>query len=337
MTLENEIRKVLMFLVSVLSAVLAIQVVAVDSPPDVPGVQLACNTVPDCLQLLRSDDPKIKGGAIATLGALKDPRAVPHLIGIVQQHVYGNDVYFYQDTPTSHAVVTAMRALGAIGDRKALPVLMDFIINERFIQYRVLAAEMIRMIGVDRENISSLLKLLNDSHSSLRFIVFETIRFADDPVSKLYTKRLVHFIPRADMIEDSVTSLPHLEPIGLHVYPDAVYLFYASASERWIMRERPIGLRKVHWLHTFLTKEPLKRVVAYYEDVHDQKVKPLNRSERQYVFAEEEGFQEEMFGKIFGFIVNSGQRGDINSPEVIVSLYEDRVLDGTAITISAPK
>lgn len=322
-----------MFLVSVLSAVLTAQGVAVD----LPGVQLVCNTVPDCLQLLGSDDPKIKGGAIATLGALRDPRAVPHLIGIVQQHVYGNDVYFYQDTPTSYAVVTAMRALGAIGDRKALPVLMDFIKKERFIQYRVLAAEMIRMIGVDRENIPFLLKLLNDSHSSVRFIIFETIRFADDPVSKLYTKRLVHFIPRADMIEDSITPLPHLESIGVPVYPDAVYLFYASVSERWIMRERPRGLRKVHWLHTFLTKDPLKRVVAYYEDVFDQKVRPLNRSERQYIYAEEEGFQQEMFGRVFGFIVNSGERAGINPPEVVVSLYEDRVLDGTAITLSAPK
>ena len=303
----------------------------------VPGVGFVCENFPSCLNLLKSDDPKIVGGAIATLGELKDPRAVPDLIRIVQQHNFGEDVYHYEDTPTSHTVVTAIRALGAIGDRQALPVLIDFTKKEEYIQYRVLAAEMIRMIGIDREDIPSLLTLLNDPHSSIRFVIFETIRFADDPVSKSYTMRLINYVPRVDMIDDTINTFPHMEAIGVPIYPGTDYLFYASVSDSWIMREHARQLMKVHWLHTFLTKDSLEDVKEYYENILKRKPVELSRLGRQYIPMSEEELERDFIGQGFSFVIRKKEHRSLSAPIVVISLYEDKVLNGTAITVSAPK
>ena len=327
----------LVVLLAGLSPVLVSRALALDPPPSIAGVEPVCNTVPDCLKLLRSEDLQIRDEAVLTLGRLKDPRAVPYLLDIVRRHVYGNNVYFYDATPTSDLVITAMRALGAIGDRRAVPVLVDFVKKEPFIQYRVLAAEMIRQIGIITENIPDLLSLLNDPHTSVRFVIFETIRRADDPVSKQYTQRFINYVPRADMIEDSVTVPPALESIGVPLYPGARYLFYVSASEQWIMRERPQKLTKTRWLHTFLTEAPLKQVVAHYEGIFIRKAMARAQIEEQYNYSGEEDPEPSFIGEGFGFILKKTERNGLRAPVIVVSIYQDKVLGGTAITISAPK
>jgi hypothetical protein len=306
-------------------------------PPRIPGVEPVCLTAADCLTQLQSKDPKTRQEAIVVLEKLKDPQAVPELIRIVEDHRYGRDVYYYEITPESQLVVTAMRALGAIRDRRAVPVLAEFIRREKFIQYRVLAAEMIRMIGVGAENIPHLLELLSDPHSSIRSVIFDAIRRADDPVTRRYAQRFTQYVPRADMIDDSITPPADEALIQLPIYPDAKYLYYASASEQWIMREGPQRLAKTQWLHTFFTKDPLEKVVDYYESRFELKALALARIEKKYNYRGTEDPEPEFIGEGYGFVLKKSARIPIRPPIVILSIYEDRILQGTAITIFSPK
>jgi hypothetical protein len=310
---------------------------AADPPVPIPGLKPVCNTVSECISRLEDEDPTVRDEAILTLGRIKDPQAVPYLIEIVKKHVYGKDVYFYDINPASHLALTAIRALGAIGDRRAIPVLVDFVKGEPFIQYRVVAAEMIRLIGVEPENIPSLLELLNDPHTSVRFVIFETIRRADSPVSKKYTQRFINYVPRADMIDDSVTPVPDPDSIGVPIYPGAKYLYYVSASEQWIMRERPQKLTKTRWLHTFSTPDSVKKVVKYYEGVFRRKAVTRAQIEQQYNYSGEEDPEPTFIGEGFGFIINRTDRASLPVPVVVVSVYEDKLLQSTAVTISAPR
>ncbi|HEY5595032.1 MAG TPA: HEAT repeat domain-containing protein [Nitrospiria bacterium] len=310
---------------------------AVHQPPDIPGVKPVCATTEECLDKIRSDDPAVKDEAVSTLGQLKDPRSVPPLIEIVRNHVPNKDEYFADIRRDNYTVVTALRALGMIGDRRAIPVLVEFIKREPFIQLRVLAAEMIRLIGMSSRDVPMLLDLLNDPHTSLRFVIFEAIRRSDDPVNKRYTQRFENYVPRADVIEDSVTPPPAPESIGVPIYPKALYLLYASASDQWIMREKPQRLSKARWLHTFFTKDPLKKVAAYYEDVLGEKSLGREEIEKTYRYGGEDDAEPAYIGQGVGFILKKADRPELKAPVVLVSVYEDKVLEGTAITISAPK
>jgi hypothetical protein len=215
--------------------------------------------------------------------------------------------------------------------------MVEFIKKEPFIQLRVLAAEMIRLIGVDPPDVPLLLDLLNDPHTSLRFVIFEAIRRSDDPVAKRYTQRFMNYIPRADVIEDSVTPPPTPESIGVPIYPTSRYLLYASVSDQWIMRERPQRLSKTRWLHTFLTQDPVKTVVSYYERILREKALPRTEIEKSYRYSSEEDADLAYIGQGFGFILKKAERSDLTAPVIVVSVYEDKVLEGTAITISAPR
>lgn len=307
--------------------------------PTIQGVETTCRSTASCLRLLRleGEDLSVRLKAVVVLGALRDPFVVPDLIDIVRNHVYGERVYHYEDTPRSLLVTTAIRALGTIGDRQAIPVLIQFIQEEAYIQFRVLAADMIRMIGIKQEDVPMLLPLLNDPHTSIRFIIFETIRFADDPVSKRYTRRFVNYVPRADMIEDSVTTSADAYSIGVSIYPDSEYLFYASASDEWIMRKWPRRLDDLHWLHTFFTQDPVEEVLSYYESLFEKSAKRLSNGARRFNFGDAEDVGNEFIGEAFGFILRKVDEAALRTPILVVSVYEDKVLEGTAITFYAPK
>jgi hypothetical protein len=306
-------------------------------PPKIPGIQPICNAVDPCLKLLDDPDPAVRDAAATRLAFLKDPKSVPPLIKIVEAHVPGGDQYFADMRRDNSLALTAMRTLGAIGDRRALPALIEFAKKEPFIQLRVLAAEMIRQIGVRTSDIPSLLDLLNDPHTSVRYVIFEAIRRADDPVTKRYTQRFVSFVPRADVMEDSVTNPPKPEQIGVPIYAGSTYLLYASASDTWIMRERPQRLSKTKWLHTFLTKDPVKQVVGFYEAAFRKRALTRAEIEKQYNYSGADDPDPKYIGDGYGFVLSKGEREALRAPIVVLSVYEDKILEGTAITISAPK
>jgi len=310
---------------------------AVDPPPDIPGVKPICSTPEECLAKSRSDDPAVQDEAVLILGRLKDPSSVPPLIEIVRNHVPDKDDYFADIRRDNYTVVTALRALGAIGDRRAVPALVEFIKSERFIQLRVLAAEMIRQIGLETPDVPLLLDLLNDPHTSVRFVIFEAIRRSDDPLTKRYTQRFMNYIPRADVIEDSVSNPPSAEGLGVPPYPASKYLLFASASNDWVMREWPERLSKVRWLHTFFTQDPVKTVVRYYEGILGEKAQPRTEIEKSYRYSGADDPEPAYIGQGFGFILKKDERPGLKSAVVVVSIYEDKVLNGTAITISAPR
>ena len=317
-----------------------VDTIPADEPPlSIPDVEMVCESAVGCIRLVRLEleNSEIRGRAIVTLGALKEKQAVPDLISIVQGHRYGDHVYHYNDAPDSLLVVTAIRALGTIGDRRAIPALIEFIQKEAYIQFRVLAAETIKMIGVDREDIPRVLDLLNDPHTSIRYVIFEAIRFADDPVSKRYTQRFVSYIPRADMIEDSVTPLPNTRSLGVPIYQKGRYVFSASASEGWIMREEPVSLGKSRWVHTFLTQEPLDEVVKFYEAALNRQAKTQQEIERDYVYTGATYSDTTFIKEGYGFIIKKSDRPVLRNPVVVVSIFRDDILDGTAVTIYAPK
>ena len=307
--------------------------------PTIQGVETTCSSTASCLRLLRleGEDFSVRLNAVVTLGALRDPLAVPDLIEIVRNHAYRDRVYHYEDTPHSLLVVTALRALGTIGDRQSIPVLIQFIQKEAYIQFRVLAADMIRMIGIEPEDVPMLLPLLNDPHTSIRFVIFETIRFADDPVSKRYTRRFVNYVPRADMIEDSVTTSADAYSIGVSIYPGSEYLFYASASDEWIMRKWPARLDDLRWLHTFFTMDSVGEVLSYYERLFDKNAKRLSDGARRFNFGDAEDVGNEFIGEAFGFILRKTEEPSLRASILLVSIYEDKVLEGTAISFYAPK
>ncbi len=310
---------------------------AVHVPPEIPGTQPVCASSRDCLELIRSADPAVKDEAVLILGKLKDPNSVLPLIEIVKGHVPNRDEHFADIRRDNYTVVTAVRALGMIGDRRALPTLAEFIKREPFIQLRVLAAEMIRQMGLRTEDIPFIFDLLNDPHTSVRYVIFEAIRRADDPISKQYTQRFINYMSRADVIEDSVTRPPPLSAIGVPIYAEATYLLYASASDDWIMRERPQRLSKTRWIHTFLTKDPIKKVVAFYESALDEAAVARAVIEKSYSYRGEEETEGAYIGVGVGFILKKAERPDLRVPVVIVSIYEDKILEGTAITISSPR
>lgn len=305
-------------------------------PPDVPGVNQVCNTVDSCLALVESSDPMVRDSAVTRLGRYKDPKAVPALIKIVEGHTPNSDEYFADVQRDTSIVYTAMRALGVIGDRRAIPVLIEFVKKEPFIQLRVLGAEMIREIGTKTEDIPLLLDLLNDPHTSVRYVIFEAIRRGDDPITKRYTQRFASYVPRADVIEDSVTPLPKPEEIGVPIYPKGRYLYYASASDRWIMREKPQRLSKTRWLHTYLTADTVKQVVDFYEGAFRKRAITRAEIEKQHNYSGEEDPDPKYMGEGFGFILSKGERASLRDPLVVLSIYEDKILGGTAITLSAP-
>lgn len=307
-------------------------------PPEIPGVRPICNAVDACLELLDDPDPAARDAAVTRLAFLKDSKSVPPLIKIVEAHVpSGGDQYFADMRRDNSLALTAMRALGAIGDRRALPALIAFAKKEPFIQLRVLAAEMIRQIGVRTADIPLLLELLNDPHTSVRYVIFEAIRRADDPVTKRYTQRFISYVPRADVTEDSVTDPPKPEQIGVPIYAGSTYLLYASASEQWIMRERPQRLNKTKWLHTFLTKDPVKQVVGFYEGTFRKRAQTRAQIEKQYNYSGADDPDPKYIGEGYGFVLTKGERDALRAPIVVVSVYEDKILEGTAVTISAPK
>jgi hypothetical protein len=306
-------------------------------PPKIPGIQPTCTAVDACLKLLDDPDPAVRDAAATRLGFLKDPKSVPPLIRIVEAHIPTGDQYFADMRRDNSLALTAMRTLGAIGDRRALPALVEFTKKEPFIQSRVLAAEMIRQIGVRTADIPSLLDLLNDPHTSVRYVIFEAIRRADDPVTKRYTQRFISFVPRADVMEDSVTNPPKAEQIGVPIYTGSTYLLYASASEQWIMRERPQRLSKTKWLHTFLTKDPVKQVVGFYEGQFRKRALTRSEIDKQYNYSGAEDPDPKYIGEGFGFVLTKGERDSLRAPIVVISVYEDKILEGTAVTISAPK
>ena len=305
----------------------------------IEGVETTCRSTASCLRILRlaGEEFPVRLNAVVTLGALRDRMAVPDLIEIVRNHAYGDRVYHYEDTPHSLLAVTAIRALGTIGDRRSIPVLIQFIRKEAYIQFRVLAADMIRMIGIEQADVPKLLPLLNDPHTSIRFVIFETIRFADDPVSKRYTRRFVDYVPRVDMIEDSVTASADDYSIGVTIYPAAEYLFYASASDEWIMRKWPKRLDDLRWLHTFFTGDSVGDVLSYYEGLLKKKAKRLSEGARRFNFGNAEDVNNAFIGEAFGFILRKADEATLHTPVLVVSIYEDKVLEGTAITFYAPK
>ena len=97
--------------------------------PTIEGIETTCRSTASCLRLLRleGEDYPVRLKAVVILGALRDSLAVSDLNEIVANHAYGERVYYYEDTPSSLLVTTAIRALGAIGDRQAIPVLIQFI------------------------------------------------------------------------------------------------------------------------------------------------------------------------------------------------------------------
>jgi hypothetical protein len=307
--------------------------------PLIPGVDLVCDSSVSCLRILRFENESFdkQAGAIVALGALRERLSVPDLIAVIQSHAYGDRVYHYDDTPNSLLVVTAMRALGTIGDPRAIPVLIEFIKKEAYIQYRVLAAEMVKMIGIHREDIPLVLELLNDPHTSIRYIIFEAVRFADDPVSKSYTKRFISTIPRADMIEDTVTTPPDARDIGVPIYPGSRYVMSASASEQWIMRDRPESLGRMQWVHTFLTGDPLSEALHYYEEVLQKKAVTGKAIMERFGPSVLDTAESASAGEGYGFILTKAQWPSLRTPVVVVTLYPDALLKGTAISIFAPK
>ncbi len=312
---------------------------AAERPSSIPGVEIVCETALDCLRILRLENEslELRARAIVTLGALKENRAVPDLISILQDHEWGKKVYHYEDTPQSLLTITAIRALGTIGDRRGLPALVDFVNKEPYVQYRVLAAENIRMIGVDQQDIPALLPLLNDPHTSVRHVIFEAIRFADDPVSRSYTRRFINFVPRADMIEDTITPEPASRSLGVPVYPGSQYVYCASASERWIMHEQPATLKEVSWVHTFLTEDPIETVVDYYKNKLSLRPRSRKEIEKNYRYIGLSETDMPFIGEARGFIVERTNQFYFPAPVVLVSVYADSILDGTAVTIFAPR
>jgi hypothetical protein len=120
-------------------------------------------------------------------------------------------------------------------------------------------------------------------------------------------------------------------------YPNAQYLYYASASEDWIMRDRPERLEKTRWIHTYLTRDPVDRVVRFYEKSLNLRALTRAQIEVQYSYAGEKDPESDFVGEGSGFILRKDRLPALRAPVEVVSIYHDRVLNGTAITIYAPR
>ncbi|MBI3995910.1 MAG: hypothetical protein HY349_08045, partial [Nitrospirae bacterium] len=90
-------------------------------------------------------------------------------------------------------------------------------------------------------------------------------------------------------------------------------------------------------LHTFLTKDPLEKVMAHYEKLLEEKGLTRSEIEKTYRYGGDDDPEPAYIGRGGGFILKKADRPDLKAPLVLISVYEDKVLEGTAITISAPK
>lgn len=108
--------------------------------------------VPDIIPMLKDADAERRSSAAQLLGVLKDPRAVDGLIGLLKDDGHGKEA-------SEPVCKIAAKALASIGDRRALPALLDTARNSRTCGSS--AVEAIAELR-DPESVEPLIALLND-------------------------------------------------------------------------------------------------------------------------------------------------------------------------------
>lgn len=100
---------------------------------------------------LGSEDRRVREAAVAALTAARDREALPALVAYLEAH--------------PDEVLPAIRALGALGDARALPVLLGVLGKTDDAVARVHVVEALARIG-DRRAVAGLVGCLDDSHAS---------------------------------------------------------------------------------------------------------------------------------------------------------------------------
>jgi len=199
--------------------------------------QQPCGGLADCLEHLRSSDTATQTGAVFVLGTLKDRRAIPALLEIME------------GDSKPEVRLSVIQALGSIGDPASVPAISKTLREDPKVQREAVKA-LVKIGG--KPAIEALVEALNQEETRLAAV--QGLGEIADPEAKpsllaLYRKtndeRIRGLAAIAIYRIRSVWGPTEAE-MGLPIYPRSE--FVPNARAEWI----------------FATKDPVTQVSAFY-------------------------------------------------------------------------
>jgi hypothetical protein len=226
--------------------------------------QHPCSGFENCLATLRSNDPSARAGAVFILGNLKDRRAAPALMDLLEKES-SREVRF-----------STVRALGSISDPVAVPVLSKMLKDD---DLRTEAVKALVRIG-GPSAITALVEALQDR--DVQLAVVQGLGEIADPAAKPHLIALYRSTGDERIRGLALMAIHRIQSVwgpteaemGLPIYPGSEFI--PNARAEWI----------------FATKDPLSKVSTFYQ----QRLKQPPLSFEAFRKKHESGFGESKAG-----------------------------------------